>query len=280
MLPERAWQATLGAEVRPLPGVFASAETFYKRLSDLIVRTPAVETVGGVARTQILDNAGTGRVLGLEVLLRKELSERLFGWVAYTLSRSDRIDRPGQRRRLFDFDRTHNLTAVASYRLGNDWQVGARYRIISGNPDTPVLGSRYLANFDAYLPIYGPINSQRLPTFHQIDVRVDRTWIFDAWMLDAYDFSQHAYFQGLPVVPTLGLAAPKDDPSKKYGYSFFTTAGTISSLRSTDITATGQPAPIWVDWTAPDRAQEVRLWVVLRDGRGGTAWLTRVVPVR
>jgi hypothetical protein len=64
----------------------------------------------------------------------------------------------------------------------------------------------------------------RLPLFHQLDVRIDKTWTFDAWMLDlyldvlntydhraiegsvySYDFSQHAYFEGLPVVPTLGL---------------------------------------------------------------------------
>ncbi|MFN2548052.1 MAG: TonB-dependent receptor domain-containing protein [Myxococcales bacterium] len=215
ILPERAWQATLGVELRPLPGFFASVEGFYKGLSELIVRNDTPD---------LLDNAGVGRVFGLEILIRKELSERLFGWIAYTLSRSDRIDRPGDRRRLFDFDQTHNLTAVASWRFGGGWQIGGRYRIITGNPDTPVIGSRYLANFDAYLPIYGPINSSRLPTFHQLDVRLDRTWTFDAWMLDAYvdvlnaynhrsiegsvysyDFSQHAWFEGLPVIPTLGV---------------------------------------------------------------------------
>ncbi len=211
-------------EVRPLENVFISAEGFYKGLWDLIVRTDAVETVNGVTRPQLLDNAGTGRVYGLELLVRKELSRGFFGWIAYTLSRSDRVDRPGERRRLFDFDQTHNLTAIASWEFARGWQVGGRLRIISGNPDTPVIGSRYLANFDAYLPIYGAINSLRVPTFHQLDVRIDRTWTFDAWMLDAYldvlnaynhrsiegsvysyDFSQHAYFQGLPIIPTLGL---------------------------------------------------------------------------
>ena len=87
-----------------------------------------------------------------------------------------------------------------------------------------MIGSRYLANFDAYLPIYGPTNSLRLPVFHQLDVRLDRTWTFDSWLLDAYldvlngynhrsiegsaysyDFSQHTFFQGLPVIPTLGV---------------------------------------------------------------------------
>jgi hypothetical protein len=76
------------------------------------------------------------------------------------------------------------------------------------------------------------------------------------------------------------LTAPKDDPSLHYGFSFFATAGSMSSLRSTDTTATGQPAPTWVDWTAPDNAQEVRIWVVLRDGRGGTGWLERTVQVQ
>ncbi len=224
VLPERAWQATLGAEVRPLAGLFVSAEGFYKGLWDLIVRTDAVQTVNGVVRPQVLDNAGNGRVYGLELLVRKELSERFFGWIAYTLSRSDRVDRPGEPTRLFDFDQTHNLTVIASYRFARGWQIGGRLRIISGNPDTPVVGSRYLADFDAYLPIYGAINSTRVPTFHQLDVRLDRVWTFDAWTLDAYldvlnaynhrsiegsvysyDFSQHAYFEGLTIVPTLGL---------------------------------------------------------------------------
>ena len=72
---------------------------------------------------------------------------------------------------------------------------------------------------------------------------------------------------------------PKDDPSKKYGFSFFATAGEISSLRSTDTTATGEPAETWVEWTAPAGPQPaVRFWVVLRDGRGGTDWLEKAAP--
>jgi hypothetical protein len=82
------------------------------------------------------------------------------------------------------------------------------------------------------------------------------------------------------VVRLQPFTAAKDDPSKRYGYSFFTTAGSVSSLRSTDTTATGQSAPTWVDWTAPATAQPVTLWVVVRDGRGGTGWIEREVPVK
>jgi hypothetical protein len=63
-------------------------------------------------------------------------------------------------------------------------------------------------------------------------------------------------------------------------FSFFATAGSISSLRSVDTTATGQPADTFSDYTSPVDPQEVRLWVVVRDGRGGTGWIARSVAVR
>jgi outer membrane receptor protein involved in Fe transport len=218
ILPQRAVQLTAGAEWRPGPGLFASVEGFYKRESDLIV------TSAQVAGAVSLDNAGVGRIVGLEVLLRKELTDRLFGWVAYTLSSSERIDRPGQQWRKFDYDQTHNLTVVASYQLSRGWQLGGRFRLISGNPSTPVLGATYLAASDSYLPIFGPTNSDRLPLFHQLDLRIDKVWTFDAWTLDlfldvlnvynhksiegiqyAYDYSASATVGGLPLLPSIGL---------------------------------------------------------------------------
>src|SRR2546427_10504513 len=55
-----------------------------------------------------------------------------------------------------------------------------------------------------------------------------------------------------------------DDPPKVF--SFFATAGSVSSLRSTNRTSTGQPAPVWVEWPAPAPAPvaPVRLWAALR----------------
>jgi hypothetical protein len=73
---------------------------------------------------------------------------------------------------------------------------------------------------------------------------------------------------------------PKQAASVRYLYSFFSTAGSISSFHSTDTTSTGQTAPTWVDWTAPPEAQPVHLWVVVRDGRGGIDWMERTVTVK
>jgi hypothetical protein len=66
---------------------------------------------------------------------------------------------------------------------------------------------------------------------------------------------------------------------EKLGYSFFATAGSLSSLRSTDTTATGERADTFVDWTTPALPGQARIWVVVRDGRGGTGWLERDVSV-
>ena len=101
-----------------------------------------------------------------------------------------------------------------------------------------------------------------------------------------YDPGPEVPADGGLVVPTgavlrlTPVSAPKDDATKKYGYSFFVTGGSLGALRSVDITATGQPGDIWVQWSTPLDPQPVRLWVVVRDGRGGTAWLERVVQVR
>jgi hypothetical protein len=76
------------------------------------------------------------------------------------------------------------------------------------------------------------------------------------------------------------VTGAKDDPTKKYLFSFYATAGSISSLHSTDVTATGQAAETWVDWTTPSLPGTTQLWVTLRDGRGGVAFVSRTVTTK
>jgi hypothetical protein len=81
--------------------------------------------------------------------------------------------------------------------------------------------------FDAqgggYLPIDGPTNGERLPAFHQLDVRVDKRWTLRRAMINlyldvqnaynrqngeawnySYNFQQRALTTGLPIIPSLG----------------------------------------------------------------------------
>ena len=219
----RSFQYSAGFEQRLAQGVGLDVTGFYKDLSRLVVRNEAVNLDPA---QPAYTNSGTGRIYGVETLLRARLGERFFGWIAYTFQRSFRTDAPGQPERRFTFDQPHILTALASYQLSSKWAVGGRFRLVSGNPYTPVTGSLYDATSDVYVPLYGATNSGRLGTFHAFDVRIDRFWTFQRWRLSAYLDVQNVYNRsnqegwsyrydyldktpatGLPILPILGAKA-------------------------------------------------------------------------
>jgi hypothetical protein len=223
---ERAIHYSAGVEYKPRPYLTFDVTGFYKQLFDLVSPTDQVAMRDGMFVPLRYDNGGTGRVYGAEVTVRHEFANDFSGWLAYTISRAERRDTDSDEDRLFDFDQTHILTAVGSYQLPRNWQVGFRFRLVSGNPRTPVTGSVYDASADTYEPIYGAVNSARNAMFHQLDLRVDKRWIFTGWILTAYLDVQNVYSHeseeglsynynyrevkptyGLPILPILGIRA-------------------------------------------------------------------------
>jgi TonB family protein len=223
---ERALHSSGGVEVRPWPHLKLDITLFDKRLWSLVSKTDALVVRDGALVPQVYDNRGEGHVVGAEIVLRHDLNRRFAGWIAYTLSRSVRRDSGESTDRLFDFDQTHILTAVATYLLPRNWQVGGRFRLVSGNPRTPIVGAVFNAAADRYDPVFGAVNSARNDAFHQLDLRVDKRWVFKSWMLDVYldvqnvynrqspegvsynyDFRQSKVQPGLPILPILGVRA-------------------------------------------------------------------------
>mgnify|MGYP002629185272 FL=1 len=99
-----------------------------------------------------------------------------------------------------------------------------RFRYVTGNPETPVESTVFEADADRFVPIYGDLNSGRFDDFHQLDVRVDRQWVFDTWRLTAYldvrnvynranatgrsynfDFTESTPRFEIPIVPSFGV---------------------------------------------------------------------------
>jgi len=76
-----------------------------------------------------------------------------------------------------------------------------------------------------YVPIpFGSYASERLPLFHQLDLRIDKRWKFKSWQLSWYldvqnaynhanveaiaynfNFTSRDYVSGLPILPSVGL---------------------------------------------------------------------------
>ncbi|MCC5813549.1 MAG: TonB-dependent receptor plug domain-containing protein [Leptospira sp.] len=98
------------------------------------------------------------------------------------------------RERLFDLDRTHILSVVFGWKINPQWQVGGRFRYATSVPVTQIIGSNQLSQattFGAnlYLPEYSEdFNNHRLPSTHQLDLRIDRffpySWGYMNWYLE------------------------------------------------------------------------------------------------
>ncbi|MEZ4380525.1 MAG: energy transducer TonB [Nannocystaceae bacterium] len=221
---ERSVHTSLGVAQEFDHDITLEVTGFYKHLWDLSAPSTVLTVDGETLKPELWANTGRGRIFGGELLFRKALSRNLFGWVSYTLMKSLRQDAPDEDYYLFDFDQTHILTAIASYKLPKGWQIGARFRLVSGNPTTPVLGAIYDASTNSYIAVNGPRNSARVPAFHQLDVRVDRRWVYRRLTTTAYldilniynaqntEFINYSYnFQAsapvtsLPILPSIGV---------------------------------------------------------------------------
>jgi TonB family protein len=214
---ERSLHTSAGLEYKPLPYLTLDVTGFYKHLWNLVSPTDQLISDGmGGLRPQLYDNNGLGRIYGAEVIARHDLSRNLVGWLAYTLLRSERRDSGADSYRLFDFDQTHILTIIGRYLLPRNWSVGGRFRLVSGNPTTPIIGGVFNASTDRYDPMYGAVNSSRLPMFHQLDIRFDKRWVYKNWMLNLYLDIQNIYNQ-------------QNTEAVTYNYNF-TQTGKVSSL--------------------------------------------------
>lgn len=221
---ERAIHAVGGFELTIGKRFTIDVQGYYKWLDHLVSAVDDPEP----GQTDVYDNGGKGYVWGGEVLLRHEWSENFFGWVAYSLSRSMRDDGDGNGYRRFDMDQTHNLIAVASWQFAKGWRLGGRFQLTSGEPYTEIISSVYNADNGTYVPVYDPTNknNKTMPTYHRLDLRLDKIWSFDTWILSAYldiqnvyfhsnvvgtinnyDYSEQVYFKDLPILPSIGVSA-------------------------------------------------------------------------
>ncbi len=216
---------SVGVEQQLTQQIDLTWEGYYKDLYNSVSRNPDENGVF------VYGNDGSGAVLGMETMLKYKPDPRFFGWIAYTLSRSERQDCLTCGSRLFQYDQTHNLIVLGSYRLGRGWELGARFRVVSGPLATPLaspdtIPSVFAGDAGSYVPLQGQPFSERLPLFHQLDLRVDKLWQFRTWRMSTYvdvqnvynnaaaegyiynfNYSQQAYQTGLPILPSLGVRA-------------------------------------------------------------------------
>jgi TonB family protein len=224
LLPEGARHYAVGVERQFTDALGLDVQVYYKDLFDQAQSVPAPSSPDTDASLPSYASTGKGRGYGVELLLRHQLTRNFFGWIAYSLSRTERRDSLTGKMRPGPLDQPHNLVAVASYKLPQDFIAGVRLRYSSGPLDTPVAGAIYDANANYYFPLIGERFSRRLPAFFQADVRLDKRFVYDDWMLALYvdvqnvtnrqnvegtlnnfDYTQERFLYGLPIIPAIGV---------------------------------------------------------------------------
>jgi len=216
----RATHYVIGGAFKWTKDLSLEITAFHSRSESLAVRSP----LSSPLLAEALVPAGEGRVVGTQILLRKELSSRVFGWIGWTMLRSERRDRVDGAWRPFDYDQSHVVNGVVAYDLGRGFELGARVRYATGFPRTPVLGATYDARRDVYQPTFGRVNEARLPAFFQVDVRfAKRTKLGAAMELETYldvqnvsnranaeeavydqTFTKKGFLRGVPILPVVG----------------------------------------------------------------------------
>lgn len=228
----RSVHALAGYRYSPATGLELSAEAYYKRLSNLFIG----EWTSFPRFTTRLQRAD-GQVIGMDV--RAEMRHtRFYGYINYGLSSVQYIAKEpsinvwfGRDRLRFrpPHDRRHQLNVVANFRLGA-YEVSARWNFGSGRPFTRVYGFDGFVNMDGYQDIFTVPDDQRviygtpfggiLPTYHRLDVNVERriAWgsnslIAQVGVINLYDrknlfaldlFTVEKSYQ-LPFVPTVSV---------------------------------------------------------------------------
>jgi hypothetical protein len=222
---ERAIHSGLGYEWKPTALWSVDSEIYYVNRYDIAVFTDDLRDNGdGTFSPVNFLSEGVRDSYGFEIQVKRELSEHAYGWLSYTFSRAHQRNHPGNDFVPTGFDQPHVMNAVASWKPGKGWELGARFQLASGRPDTPVIGATYNADTGDYEPIRGPTRSVRTPLFTQLDVRAEHDWLFERWSLGLYidiinvtnrkntEAVQYDYryresspVTSFPILPTLGV---------------------------------------------------------------------------
>jgi hypothetical protein len=164
---QHSFQTSAGVEADLPAEVTASMTLFWNaffNMTDALGTSPT-DTSG----PDELDIRSQGSAMGLEVYVRRRLTERLGGYLAYTLSRSVRA--VGRSTFPSQFDRTHVASGALTYDFGLGFRAGTRLVFYTGRPNTNKLSPSESGTVSIATP------PDRLPAFFRIDGRVEKRWV-------------------------------------------------------------------------------------------------------
>jgi hypothetical protein len=184
----------LGTQFLPNKALRITVEGFYKQYANYPVSaTTGVSLAnqgseyGSIGSEKVISN-GKGETYGVEIFVQQKLLKKIFYVVSYTFVRSKYSGQNGQ---LIPstWDNRHLLSATLGYKFRKGYELGLKYRFAGGTPFTPydlaISQQNYLLTGTGTLNS-NLVNTNRLQSFNQLDIRVDKKINFKRTALDLY----------------------------------------------------------------------------------------------
>lgn len=186
LLPERANSSVAAVEQRLGDRTRLRLEFYNRRDRDLLFRSffePRL--IGGSIYNPPLnppiDNALDGYARGVQIFLQRRSTNRLTGWVSYSLGYSRLHDQEAAISFPADQDQRHSMNACLGYRLRPTVSLSLRSVYGTGMPLPGFYrlqhGLYYLSS--ARNAVYGS-------AYARTDARINKNWTFDRWKLSLY----------------------------------------------------------------------------------------------
>lgn len=192
-----------GFEYRPDDQASISVEGFFKNYRNypfsVVDSIPLAGKGGdfGVFGDEAVTSTSSGKSYGMEFLARSRDFYDFNIVLSYTLVRSEFENLRGAfTPTAWDNRHLFNITAQRSF--SRNWDAGFKWRFVGGAPYTPFdleissLRVAWDAQNMAY-PDLGRFNQERLGSFHQLDIRLDKQYYLNNWSVMFYLDVQNVY---------------------------------------------------------------------------------------
>jgi hypothetical protein len=186
--------AVAGIEYLPEANFRITVEGFYKQYDHYPVSLRDGTSIAntGVSFGQIgsepVSSNGKGRAYGLELFAQRKLTASTFFTLSYTLFKSEFTGADGIYRSS-SWDNNNLISAIFGKKFRKNWELGLKFRFAGPSPYTPfdlVASQRnYLSTGSGVLD-YSMVNSERLDSFKQIDIRLDKKWNLNRLAIDVF----------------------------------------------------------------------------------------------
>ena len=194
------------------PAASVSLEGFYKRYSDYPVSVlDQVSLANKGADFEVLGNedvetVGKGRSYGLELQYQQKLLNNFYSIFSYTYFFSEFTGFDTSTYIPSVWDSRHLISFVGGYKLKKNWELSSRYRFAGNTPYVPTNLEATLASYPEIVLDYSRLGEEKLETFSQLDIRVDKKWNYSQFSLNIFFEVQNVLGQSIPRPNEYGLS--------------------------------------------------------------------------